>query len=443
MIYEFAVHVDCPIRPQQIAKGSNKFVWGSNVKELDEGSKYFPFSASSKSLTVTALARTCRMVYHDLEVKPVFYRVNVFEFTDIKRIHPFIAAITPARRSSIRRINISSGDQSDVFPRNRISRKDRLGSRVVPLLLQCHDLRRLNLLLNDFEVRQLIWSSEKYYWHPRYEGDAGISLHLGLLLQWLGEPLNSDEPSLLNIPSLCVTYQRKSRYDLESHLQVIVGTQMDTVELQGNRAERARQLFGTEIAQIEAAMVSRRGLLDDKEKTMLVTDEQLKTSIAAAGLYFPGEERVSQDRTNSDIGAISSRTRNRCNKASLNDSYGIVEREVGKYDAEGLLTTGFRIHDLRTVDSFIECEISEYSWFKYDTVGSKSWNLFMLWPHTKAFMNWKAYTAKSWHWQPSMARSCRACLLPGTSHWSQMHSETTTRARRPGILTGVGGHGSR
>ncbi|KAK7965112.1 hypothetical protein PG988_010116 [Apiospora saccharicola] len=299
MIYEFAVYVDEPIRTQQAAKGSNKFVWGNEVQRIHRGPIYFAFLASYKNLTATELARTCRMVYHDLEAQPVFYRVNDFHLRGLIDLQRFLAAITPARRSSIRQLVVGF--------------KNSYYGSAIPV---------------DYSSR-------------------GIKLH--------NQVVPFDEPSLLSIPTLHITFQWMANYWSQPDLEQ----------------------FGIEISRIEAAMVSRRESLDDSQNTVTVTDEKVKKSIAGAGLYFPGEERVNQDQFNSDIGAVSSRTRHRCNKANLNESYGTVERNTGKYDSEGLLIGDFCIHDVRLVDSGIECEISEFIYdHNFDRVekdDSKSW----------------------------------------------------------------------
>ncbi|KAK8138958.1 hypothetical protein PG984_002338 [Apiospora sp. TS-2023a] len=273
MIYEFAVEVDKPISPIQLGDGSNKFHWDGR----------WHLSSPPSCLTVTELARTCRMVYHDLEAKPVFYRTNSFQFTEIRYLHSFLAAITPARRASIRQIEVSHYQDFkgwDVY------------GKVMPLLLQCHDLRQLSFVAAPYGT-----GAQYQYLHP------------------------SSDP----IPAL--------RDSLNDCLKLMTGTPYD-----------------------------------DPSSVMNVPGFQL--CIEAAGIHFPGEDRIHLNRLDSDIGSISSRTRHRCNTANINTSTGKIERAVGKYGPEGLLVDYFNIEGVKRVGSDIKCQISTV-WWTGDK--SKSW----------------------------------------------------------------------
>lgn len=336
IIYEYATQIDQPIWPKQVTKGSNKF-------SLDLPSK----------LVVTELARTCRMIYHDIQAKPVFYRVNSFVFQDWKALHVFLAAITPARRGSIRQITVHRVYYSISGHRGRGIDHGKAYSGLLPLLQQCFDLRQLLLHVNPVVAR---WS---YY--LGHDPLAFVGEEIDGLLEWVATMQQSNEFSFLNIPGFKITLDYRLT-DLSGHhafpgsndhtLEVAIGTDWNPVTLQGNFSEMVRQRFGATILKI-GAILSKK-VADAPE----ATSEQLMNSIAAAGIHFPGEDRVHLNRLGSDIGSISSRTRQRCNTAMLNVSSGTIERAMGKYDAEGLLTAQFSIHDIRSVESGIECEIS-------------------------------------------------------------------------------------
>ncbi|KAK8056616.1 hypothetical protein PG993_001843 [Apiospora rasikravindrae] len=352
MIYELATHVDGPIRPWQMAAGSNKFFWGGETMQISNGLTNVRHRDPLENLTVTELARSCRMIYHDLEAKPVFYRANSFHFEGLKALHAFLAAITPARRGSIRRIVIEDKDPN-YSGRKPWSGRDDSYSRVMPLLLQCDDLRQLTLRLVP---------------HNPYRGTelVGILRHeLNALVQWLSEsPYTSDSHSFMDMPSLQIVLERRfyesyTRWNQGGNTEVVtIGPDWDVDAIHGSRAQPVCQALGAEITNIGKALASRKTLLSQNEHRLKVTDEQLMESIAAAGIHFPGEDRLHLNRLDSDIGAVSSRTRHRCNTANLNAFRGRLERKIGKYDSEGLLIESFSILDIRSVDPDIECRIT-------------------------------------------------------------------------------------
>ncbi|KAK8026843.1 hypothetical protein PG991_003899 [Apiospora marii] len=345
MIYEFAVAVDRPITPIQMGKGSNKFARASN---------YWGAALPSSNLTVTDLARTCRMVYHDLEAKPVFYRTNSFHFKEIGPLHSFLAAITPERRSSIRQIEATKSGHIYEYNDYGFSGWNDFG-KVMPLLLQCHDLRQLSIRITNNDV-----SDDPSHLTRRVGGS--LDRCLGLMT----ETPYDDTNSIINAPGFQLildlkfdaTYWPRNQFSRIDH-NLTIGPDWNSDELQGNLATNVRKGFAVQIAKIGEAMASRKAFLNKHDIAKTVKSGQVKRSIGAAGVHFPGEERIHLNRLDSDIGSISSRTRHRCNTANINTATGSIERTVGKHDSQGvLICDNWTILDIRVVDSEIECQVS-------------------------------------------------------------------------------------
>ncbi|KAK7965113.1 hypothetical protein PG988_010117 [Apiospora saccharicola] len=335
MIYEFAVEVDEPINPIQLGDGSNKFKWDGRPG----------FRKPSSNLTVTELARTCRMVYHDLEAKPVFYRTNTFRFTDRDDLHSFLAAITPARRGSIRRMEV-------VHYNGPYSWNDY--GKVMPLLLQCHDLRQLSFQAENE------WGGYMFPFH--FDPIPTLRVDLDHCLEVITGTSYDDPNFIMNVPGFQLVLSHTLEEDVmynrpREAISITIGPDWDNLELQGTLAERVRQHFAVQITKIGEAMAPRKVFLNKHDIAKTVNNEQLNKCIGASGVHFAGEERVHLNRLDSDIGSISSRTRHRCNTANLNASTGRIERPVGNYDPEGVLVTYFTVHDIRRIDSGIECKI--------------------------------------------------------------------------------------
>ncbi|CAJ2501408.1 Uu.00g042610.m01.CDS01 [Anthostomella pinea] len=111
LVYKYAVFVQKPIKPLQVKRRSNKFVWGNHSTQDVSRDHAPPQSvrvSTEEPLAMTQLSFTCRQIYKDLEAYPVFYRVNAFSFTEEWDAATFVVAITPERRSMIRRIIVYS-----------------------------------------------------------------------------------------------------------------------------------------------------------------------------------------------------------------------------------------------------------------------------------------------------------------------------------------------
>ncbi|KAK6864155.1 hypothetical protein PG995_000683 [Apiospora arundinis] len=344
MVYEFVAQVNGPIRPQQVAKGSNKFAWDKRTKiETRNSDIYVSLEKPTpiQNLTITNLARASWLVHDELEDNPVFYRVNSFLFSGLWQLHHFLAAITPARRGYIRHITVKDQIRFSYDETPFTSRY----ANVLPLLQQCHDIRHIVLRIKE---------KESYQDELLDSPVVHVASQLSRLLRCLEIVLNYH----------LVPYNRQPQDTSSNDSGVTIGPKWDGTELQGDLAELVRFGLGAEIAEIGKFMASKMKFL--ARNPIEFTEEQLKKCIAAAGIHFPGEDRVHQNVLASNIGTVSSRTRQRRNKASFNVSRGRVERPTGRYDSEGLLTDPFYIVDIRLVDSDIECEV------RFDN-GNKSW----------------------------------------------------------------------
>ncbi|KAI0384510.1 hypothetical protein F5Y04DRAFT_230939 [Hypomontagnella monticulosa] len=134
-IYKFATCVDKPIKPQQAAPNSNKFVWGDHT--IVESYPRRKLKSTEPQLVAVSLARTCRAIYAEVQAYAAFYQFNSFEFCNADDLHAFLAALTPLRRNALRRITIVSQLgwtmshcpiwNFEQLPRERFRRRDHPG----------------------------------------------------------------------------------------------------------------------------------------------------------------------------------------------------------------------------------------------------------------------------------------------------------------------------
>ncbi|KAF3071104.1 hypothetical protein GL218_00522 [Daldinia childiae] len=331
IIYEYAVAIDEPIRPRQVFPRSNKFEWGKT--SYPRGVRDRDNDEDEAHLVVVSLSRTCRSIYRELEDTPVFYRVNSFEFDLAHNLHAFLAAIVPKRLAMIRTIRLITGDcqshssadwsgQPQATPywsdRTRKQSRNTIG-HILALLSRCCDLRELFLIFQQNVHLDL---------QPRLSG-------------WDALANGSHEaPSFINLPFFDV-FMRLSLHGEELHLDKA----LDHVDLKQSVKAKSH-ISGIVYGPIEASEVD-----------------------------FTGRNRIEQDmHLMSD--RVSSRTRNR---DKVIDSFGVVQREVPKYNAEGVVAWSYRkITGIRWNDSG-EVEL-ELFWAYPTRVPKSSWESFHAFP---------------------------------------------------------------
>lgn len=158
IIFEFAVKLDKPVAPRQITEHSNKFTWGDRkqvpVHDHPGNRDYVWECQETEPLAIVSLNLTCKQFYEELRDYPVFYRVNEFHF-EIEDLVPYLAAITPQRRSTIQKISVNGGGRS------KTRRSAAMHKHAVTLLSQCAALRTVQpskvarSLQKDFSSRDV------------------------------------------------------------------------------------------------------------------------------------------------------------------------------------------------------------------------------------------------------------------------------------------------
>ncbi|KAI1210804.1 uncharacterized protein F4807DRAFT_467068 [Annulohypoxylon truncatum] len=325
-------------------------------------------------LDIVSLARVSRRVYHELEAYPVFYRVNTFGFEFVEHLHVFLAAITPKRRAAIRRLEVSIyGTHADrdlhrdphcdpwcsyrrIWDPNRLSQLPSFHPKpfFLSLLSQCRDIREFRVQL-------------KHITGPEY---------LKVLATL---PLDAASP--WNLPFIRVgSYLRSQTFFVFGETPTIPTLALEHMwsiklsDAQLNSPEFAEHIHWSK--QFHLAMATRRRRAQEEGNrfpkwfTDLGGRQPLDEAIGAAGLDFSGEDRVSQDRANSTVGPISSRTRRK--KWTIHSPTGVLNYQQPKYSADGMLVIwNYRVTEVRWNDSHeIECKL-KYS--EPDRVPATSW----------------------------------------------------------------------
>ncbi|KAL7621341.1 hypothetical protein AAE478_008662 [Parahypoxylon ruwenzoriense] len=337
MIYEFAVCEDKPIRPLQMTRHSNKFVWGSwkfvnGVINNTYRSCRIPIVPQ---MTVVPLARTCRAVYAELDALSVFYRVNDFHFCTVKEICIFLASITRRRREGIRSINLANDLSSTTGVRT--------DKRMLALLSQC-DIRQFSMTLNfiafSLAAGPLVFDAAR-------ETVDALTTYLLTLRE-----SNASTPSILSLPCLRLNLAFED-------CTIRLGTP-DPFPASASLPPPGSEASASEINQDD---------IERRERVMKETggqrpqwfdemcdDDLIRRITASLRIDFPGEDRVTLDRFNSNIGAISSRTRQKCQPP--NNSQGVLSRQSSKYGADGRVVWSIRkVTRIRwSGDGEVECE---------------------------------------------------------------------------------------
>lgn len=136
-----ALFLDLPIELRvQVYKYALRIDEAITVGPWDDRSNMFIGHQQTPSVPYN-LARVCQQIHLDLKHNPVFYHVNTFSFESMEILLQFLVAITPARRASIRSIQV----EGLPLYQGRES-LDTLSQHTYALLSRCTNLRRLQII---------------------------------------------------------------------------------------------------------------------------------------------------------------------------------------------------------------------------------------------------------------------------------------------------------
>ncbi|KAM0808751.1 hypothetical protein AB5N19_09094 [Seiridium cardinale] len=375
-IYEYALAEDKPVTPNQATLRSNKFVSQPDSTANRLGLRKMP---EKHDLFVSRLKIACRQFYFELESYPVFYRVNSFQFSYMKTLLQFLSAITPQRRSFIRHIvfRASIDDMPLWFPyqsataRHPSYRSDaELHRHATTMLHQCQDLR-------SFEVQLIVWQAHR--------SDVTLSSLITSILDGCIRYANHKEGNhqegefsgIWTLPSIRPILKSPSSWYRE---EIPPQFAVDLADPNGSQQPHFEPWISNAAIRIltrnaSEAVVSLRKHLSNPNNRVRISESQVRDAITASEVDFPGEDRILQDRFHNTTGAVSTRTRQKCNTDSVN-SLGVINRVQSKYNAEGILTwDSFHIHGLRWNNSIIECHVSLVDYAGRLDSDSLSWEI--------------------------------------------------------------------
>jgi hypothetical protein len=372
-VYEYALSEDQPIRVKQVAKRSNKFV---AYYDTDSGNE-----RKRRPMFVSSLTRVSRHIYFELKKHPVFYRVNEFKFgywEFEKDSLCFLAAITPERRALIRNITLAV-DGYDASIRIRQANRHRIDTKdfkhLFTLLGLCEDLRHLRILVHmemDAGVGAFIYDTPL---------DALINAAASDELDPLIGRMSCIDPTM--VLEFGTAFGDGPRFDLHFDLTQ-KGPLPESITKAINFTD-ARLLLQARDAVITLKERCKKAYPDGNKSLNNAPDAQVHDALAYTKVDFPGEDRLGLDRFNTTRGTVSSRTRQKCNKESVDDRGVIRQKSQKKYDAEGLLAWRcIKIHDLRWIGDSIEADVEEIdseddkrakerSWEPIEAVMSEKW----------------------------------------------------------------------
>ncbi|XXG97290.1 hypothetical protein Hte_003586 [Hypoxylon texense] len=300
MIYEYVVYCHKPIRPEQVCWRSNKFInWWSPRRRPER---------EHPEQDALSLSLVCRQIYQDLQRRPVFYRVNRFQFEDFYSLEVYLAAITPKQRKEIRHLVI--------FDKTQL-KDSYLSLRLGGILSQCKNIKDLSLILVFSEYQN------------------------SNLKKWLGEYLKADG---------AVDYasgKQSMVFLLFLHFVRTFIAFKGTVDEDRDFSEDGLIRIGSSDEIPAAVWPTPLPILPEEKEIIEVF----------SAIDFPGEVRTEQTRLHDSIGPVSCRTRHKAHKADF--STGTWERETPHYDEEGLLLDD--IYEVGNIswkgDSEIECDV--------------------------------------------------------------------------------------
>ncbi|KAI0130998.1 hypothetical protein F4814DRAFT_445140 [Daldinia grandis] len=353
MIYEFAVAVDEPVQPRQVAPRSNKFIWDGSIRygNLPAGNGS---GMKDEPLVVVSLSQACRSIYRELEDNPVFYRVNKFEFCFSPDLHAFLAAIRPKRLAMISSIRLLpwglNGSCRDTWDGTHpVMYKAQDNRRQVPsyghilaLLTRCKDLKEVSLILlqdhyGDMYGVILGWDEVASGSH---EAPAFINLpffNVKMRIYPDGEELQLKEalrhPGFhqddMSAPLLSAV-----SHGLEKRKKALAQKREEASAQKSKRDEERRKRGEEKDKSEEEGGNHPKWLKEVKWMEDLANETSINAALVAAPVDFTGGNRVAQDlHLVSD--SVSSRTRS---KDKFVDPVGVIHREVAKYTTDGQFT---------------------------------------------------------------------------------------------------------
>ena len=337
MIYEYAVQLNWDLTPSQLGTRSNKFTHYQINYYAKEGRYYT--TPMERTLTNTQLLRTCKQIHQDLTAYPVFYRINRFVFSRPSSLHRFLAALTSKRRRNIRHILLLDDRLAPFTPEWE---NMGVGSHmydstthgpILTLLRDCRELREIK-----FVIRVYYWSAMIY----------GV---LNLVEGRSAETIPSEARSLWHLPGFDMRLEFE---DFSMHLN------SGAIVLPERFKHRERYLGyfrKVRLAFLDHQAECRR--LREQNQPLYPTDEEVFDACEAAGLDFPGEFRITQQRSSGFRDMVSRRTRKRVRDESNADERGTLMEEDPKYDSEGVLMwEHYFIDGIRRNGEVIECLVA-------------------------------------------------------------------------------------
>ncbi|KAI1472348.1 uncharacterized protein F4812DRAFT_454165 [Daldinia caldariorum] len=318
MIYEYAVYIKEEISPIQLESRSNQFIFQKYISKP-------PYVSREPQPTVALLTRVCRTIYAEFEHFQPFYNVHTFSFMELDKLRTYIAAITPSRRRSIRRISYGPTEWFD----DHILLRKEIYEECPQYPLDDGTLTILSQTgLEEFTLIKTI-----------DEGD----LFPG---RTVAHELDAELKNVQTYPDRLHTIRNLPCFRLRFNFTFLCQTGI------------ANEL----VKQIDEALEIRRQRIgiDKPEWFKQLNNFRLVENAMreVSGLDILGEDRVALDRAASCLGPVSSRTRNKCR---LPNSIGQLVDNIPRYSADGILTSQIcQVHDIRWDGTDVQCQVSVF-----------------------------------------------------------------------------------
>ncbi|XDG07456.1 hypothetical protein ABKA04_007071 [Annulohypoxylon sp. FPYF3050] len=267
-------------------------------------------------------------MYAELEAWNPFYKINEFVFTAPQSCLVFLAAITPGRRNQIRHITLE-------YPSHWPVQYDmRFDQNLFALLSKCESLVRSG----NGRLEVIIPVGGFYIDKPAVEA------YVTGVTELLRDPVRTRSQHLpWELPFFFCTFVLR---------QDIIDPDIKQLNA---------KLFIEQNAYLKKAGHDSPQWCPQWFKNMAKNTGLLEAAVAASGIHFPGELRISLDKANGSFGSAATRTRSKCKETP--DSQGVVKLTRPRYNEQGILTELRRINDFRWNGTDIQC-------LAYDNQGS-------------------------------------------------------------------------